>query len=589
MKSFEVSDSVLDSLKGLVAAHPFLTLVESERFVFRAPTEKDKKYIACISGGGSGHEPTHAGFVGNGLLTAAVAGDVFASPSTKQILNAIKVVSSDKNCEGVLLIAKNYTGDVLHFGLSAERANHLDINCKLAITGDDVAVGKKKGGHVGRRALAGTPLVHKITSAFAEQYGGKYGLDGCAEIVSILNESLVTIGSSLDHCKVPGRKFESELNDNQMELGMGVHNEPGVETLDPIPDAKELISKYMLPKLLDSSDKDRYFVEFDNEKDEVLLLVNNLGGLSNFVLSSLTHLTLDLLEKEYKMKPKQVLSDTLMTSFDMKGFSITLLNASGASKKIKAKFPEIDSVFGLLNAPTNAPAWPTINTNEAPSYDESLLKDEINTKAVGKFDFKAFATIMKSAAENLIKAEPHLTELDSKVGDGDCGYTLKAGAEGILKALPELEKKDLTLSQTLSQLADVIESSMGGTSGGLYSIFISGITLGVIEHGKEKEEVDREILAKALQQGLDTLYKYTQARPGSSTMIDALEPFVKTFADTKGDFSKAVKAADEGAQSTAKAEAKFGRASYVGNSSDIPDPGAIGVVEFLKGAEQAMN
>ncbi len=127
---------------------------------------------------------------------------------------------------------------------------------------------------------------------------------------------------------------------------------------------------------------------------------------------------------------------------------------------------------------------------------------------------------------------------------------------------------------------------MGGTSGGLYSIFISGLSHGVISNASKDTPVDAKIFAKALQSALDTLYKYTRARPGDSTVIDALEPFVKEFAKSN-DLKKAVEAADKGAKSTGSFEAKFGRASYVGESSDIPDPGAIGLVEFLKGLESA--
>lgn len=583
VKSFEVSEPLVSSLKGFALANPNLTLVEGENIVMR---KTDDNKIALISGGGAGHEPTHAGFVGQGMLSAAVCGEIFASPSTKQILNAIKLAS--KHSSGVLLIVKNYTGDVLHFGLAGERARALDIPCRVAVVGDDVAVGKAKGGLVGRRALAGTVLAHKITGAFAEKYSEKYGLDGCAKVVEIVTNNLVTIGSSLDHCKVPGRKFESELSAKQMELGMGIHNEPGVKVLEPIPSTEELIEKYMLPKLLDPSDEDRHFVDFDKD-DEVILLVNNLGGVSNLILSAIADKATEFLEKDWKIKPVQTITGTLMTSFNGNGFSITLLNASKASKQLSDEFKEVKSVSDLLNAPTDAPGWPNITNDSAaaPSVDEDQLRDDIKVKPAGRYDFDHFSKMMKSGAEQLIKSEPHITELDSKVGDGDCGYTLVDGAKGITENLDKMDKN--YLSQALAQCADYIESSMGGTSGGLYAILISGLSHGLIEasKGNKDESVTPEILGKAMETALETLYKYTKARPGASTLVDALEPFVKEFASSN-DFNKAVKAADEGAQSTAKAEAKFGRASYVGNSSNIPDPGAIGFVEFLKGVQESL-
>jgi len=346
---------------------------------------------------------------------------------------------------------------------------------------------------------------------------------------------------------------------------------------------------------LDRNDADRYFVDFSQisntqqiTQDEIVLLINNLGGVSNFVLSSLAQLTLELLEKNYKIKPKQVLVGTLMTAFNGEGFSITLLNASTASSEIQKQFPEIESVFDLLNAPTDAPAWPTYSFENAPQFDQSLLEEEITTKASGLFDFNLFTKIMEAGSKALIEAEPHITHLDSQVGDGDCGYTLVAGANGILKELPMLKEKKLSFSETLAYISEVIESSMGGTSGGLYSIFVSGITAGILQYTKENEQVDKLVLAKALKTGMDTLFKYTKARRGDSTLIDALEPFVLTFLETKGDFVKALEEADKGAQSTGHAEAKFGRASYVGNSTNIPDPGAVGFVEFLKGVQNAL-
>lgn len=581
IKSFEVSDALESSLRGFALANPSITLVSEDKVLFRK-TEKEK--VALISGGGSGHEPTHAGFVGKGMLSGAVCGDIFASPSTKQILNGIRLIS--ENASGVLLIVKNYTGDVLHFGLSAERARSLGIDCRVAVVGDDVAVGREKGGMVGRRALAGTVLVHKIVGAFAEQHSNKYGLEGCEKVANIITNNLVTIGASLDHCKVPGRKFESELNADQMELGMGIHNEPGVKVLEPVPSTEELISKHMLPKLLDPNDKDRHFVEFEKD-DKVVLLVNNLGGVSNLIISSIVSKTTDFLKKEYNITPAQTIAGTLMTAFNQDGFSITLLNATNASKQLKESFEDVDCVFKLLNAPTDAPGWPVSpDAQEAPTFDENLLKSEVKVKDAGTYDFEHFSKMMQGGAKQLIESEPHITSLDNKVGDGDCGYTLVAGAKGITENLDKLSKK--SLSEATAQISDLIESSMGGTSGGLYSILISGFSQGLINACEKPDEpVTPEITAKAFDYALERLYKYTKARPGSSTMVDALEPFVKEFSSSK-DFNKAVEAAEDGAKSTATFEAKFGRASYVGDSSQVEDPGAVGLVEFLRGVQSAL-
>lgn len=583
MKVFDLKDSVIKSLEGFVIANPSITLLPKEKFLFR---NTDKNKIAIISGGGSGHEPTHAGFIGHGMLAGVVCGEIFSSPSTKQILNSIKLIS--QSCSGVLIIVKNYTGDVLNFGLATERAKLLGINCKVVVVGDDVAVGRTKGNLVGRRALAGTVLVHKITGSFIEAYPDKYDLEDVAKVSQIVNENIVTIGSSLDHCRVPGRIAKTTLHDNQLELGMGIHNEPGVQILDPIPSTEDLIKKYMLPKLLDPNDKNRYFVEFNNGNDDVVLLINNLGGVSNFMLSAIATQTTEFLRTEYSIEPVQTIVGTLTTAFDGNGFSITLLNSSKCSIKLRETFPEIHSVLDLLNAYTDAPAWPLKHViNSIKSQVNVSIKDDVKIKLCGRYDFQLFSSIMKSAKEHIITQEPYITSLDCEVGDGDCGYTLVAGISEVVDNLDNLSKN--YLSEALSQVSDYIETAMGGTSGGIYSILVSGLSYGVSKCCKDKDMViTPKLFAKALEISLEGLYKYTKARPGASTIIDALEPFVKEFS-LSNDFHKALKEADKGAQNTATLEARFGRASYVNNSLHILDPGAVGFVEFLKGVSKVLD
>lgn len=577
VKNFDVDTPVLTSLQGLALANPQLTLIESDKVIFREPK---KSNIAIVAGGGAGHEPAHAGFIGKGALTGAVSGEIFASPSTKQILNGVKVFNDAS--KGVLLIVKNYTGDVLHFGLAGERARALGIDTEVVVIGDDVAVGRSKGGLVGRRAIAGTIFVHKIVGAFAEYY--KHDVKSAATLAKAVNNSLVTIGSSLDHAKVPGQDFESTLKDNELEVGMGIHNEPGVKVLSPVPHTKDLLKDQILPKLLDPNGKDRAFVQFD-KNDEVVLLVNNLGGVSNLILSAITKTTTDLLKSEYGIVPVRTYQGTLMTALNGEGFSVTLLNVTKVNKATASSLG-FKSIIDLLDADTDAPAWPVKeNGDSAPTYDPSLIKDgEDNVQPAGTFDFDHFSKFLKSGVDSVIKAEPLITKLDTQVGDGDCGTTLVAGGTGVVDNLSKIPKS--SLSEALHKISDLIETYQGGTSGGIFSIFISGLNKGIITNSGKGSPVDGKVFGKALEDALETLYKYTRARPGDSTVIDALKPFVKEFAKSN-DLHKAVEAADKGAKSTGSFEAKFGRASYVGDSSEIPDPGAIGLVEFLKGVESA--
>lgn len=288
---YSEEDLVLRYLKGVCAINPSLTLNEDTKTIFNSNSASDK--VIVISGGGSGHEPSHAGFVGEGLLDVAIAGNIFASPSAKQILNGLRSIKSEK---GYLLIVKNYTGDILHFGLAAERAKSLGMNVELVIVADDVAVGRTKNGLVGRRGLAGTILVHKISGA--KSLSGA-SLSDIAQVSQKVVNSMVTIAASLEHCSVPGRgEGELELlKPNEFEIGMGIHNEPGIKKHSSIPTIGSLIEE-LLKYLLSQDDTERSYVSFDFN-DEIVLLVNNLGGTSVLELYAIGDIVLQQLADNY--------------------------------------------------------------------------------------------------------------------------------------------------------------------------------------------------------------------------------------------------------------------------------------------------
>ncbi|KAI8132688.1 hypothetical protein DUD61_003646 [Geotrichum candidum] len=583
-KQFPIDhDIVLPALKALVRNNPNLNLNVHEKVVYLKPSGKK---VTLLSGGGSGHEPTHAGFVGDGLLDAAVSGSVFASPSTKQIQAGLKAI---KNPHGTLVIVKNYTGDVIHFGLAAERVRASSDGAaggvEVVVVDDDVSVGRAKGGKVGRRGLAGTVLVHKASGAAAAQ--GK-DLSAVAKVAQAIADNTVTIAASLDHCNVPGRPFETNLTENEIEIGMGIHNEPGVKKVSPIPTVPDLV-KSLLPYLISKKDKDRAFVDF-GASDEVVLLINNLGGLSNLELSYITDVALEQLEQEHGFKIVRVITGTFTTAMNGAGFSITLLNASLASKAANA------DVVELIDAPVNAPAWtPAQLTSEAKvlassgKLNATPPEEQVPAKSANsgiKVDLEQFKLLLKNGLEEVKKQEPKITHYDTLAGDGDCGETLVAGANGVeqffAKAKVSPDAVDLFID-----LAEIVEDSMGGTSGGLYSIFLNALAHSIKKHSGKASSLDVALFADTLPVALQSLYKYTRARPGDRTLIDALAPFVETLSKTK-DFKAAVESADKGAESTRNLEANFGRASYVAKEEfekegGIPDPGAIGLSAILKG------
>ncbi|GME43890.1 Dak kinase [Neofusicoccum parvum] len=276
---------VVRALNSIVARNPHLEHDEANRVVFSKTHPPSK--VTIISGGGSGHEPAWAGYVGDGMLTASVAGEVFASPSTKQVMAAIRNVPSDA---GVILCITNYTGDRLHFGLAREKAHATGQKIAQIPLTDDVALGRKKSELLGRRGLAGNVLVLKLLGAAAHE---SWNFEECWKLGTEVNAQLATIGTSLDHCHIPGRTHHETIDQDACVLGMGIHNEPGLRKISPMPSPQDLI-KEMLLYVLDPNDSDRAFVKFD-PKDEVALLINNFGGLSNLELEALTQIALEQL------------------------------------------------------------------------------------------------------------------------------------------------------------------------------------------------------------------------------------------------------------------------------------------------------
>mgnify|MGYP003635813478 CR=1 FL=1 len=254
------------------------------------------KNVALISGGGAGHEPGHAGYVGEGLLTAAVSGSIFASPNVSQIVNTISRVGGEA---GTILIIKNYTGDVFHFHLAAEKARaNYGLKVEIIVVGDDVSVGRQKSGKVGRRGLAGTVLVHKILGAISKNPNAT--LENVASMGRLVASNLVTVGASLGHVHIPGRAAPDPSNSplDQIELGMGIHNESGSRILNPPPDANALI-EMMLDQLLSTTDSDRSYVDM-KDAQEIVLLVNNLGGISVLEMGGITKAVVSALGEHRK-------------------------------------------------------------------------------------------------------------------------------------------------------------------------------------------------------------------------------------------------------------------------------------------------
>lgn len=303
----KVEDIVIEMCEGIVKAHPEqLAFSKKYKIIKRKQLNKDK--VTLISGGGSGHEPAHAGFVGKGMLDVAVCGDVFASPSTIQVYNAILETQSDK---GTLLIIKNYSGDCMNFDAAAEMAEDDDITVEKVYVNDDVAV-KDSLYTVGRRGVAGTVFVHKLAGAAAEQ-----GMDlkQVKEVAQKVIKNVRSIGFALTSCTVPAKGTPTFcLNDDEIEFGVGIHGEPGIAR-EKIATAEELAVR-----MVDLVTKDLPILS----GDEVALLVNGLGGTPLQELYLLNNSVAAALENK-NIKIYKTFVGNYMTAIDMAGASISLL------------------------------------------------------------------------------------------------------------------------------------------------------------------------------------------------------------------------------------------------------------------------
>ena len=322
----EVDNIVNEMLDGMVAAYPqYVRRLEGLEVLVRAGGSEGK--VALISGGGSGHEPAHGGYVGKGMLDGAVAGAVFTSPTPDQVYEAIKAANGGK---GVLLVIKNYTGDVMNFEMAADMAADEGIEVEKVVVADDVAV-ENSTWTTGRRGIAGTVFVHKIAGACAEAGGDLQEVKRIAEKV-IAN--VRSMGMAVDACTVPAvGKPSFELAENEIEIGIGIHGEPGVnrEEISPV---NGIVDK-LLAKILAEG--------IYNAGDEVAVMVNGMGGTPLMELFVANKHVADVLAAK-GIKVAKTLVGNYMTSLDMEGFSITLLKVD---EELKA----------LLNAPADTPAF----------------------------------------------------------------------------------------------------------------------------------------------------------------------------------------------------------------------------------------
>ncbi|CAL8574589.1 dihydroxyacetone kinase Dak1 [Xanthoria parietina] len=580
--------AVLSALRGVTLLNPSLLFDEKNKIIYRHPSSiASPKNVSVICGGGSGHEPGFSAFVGQGALTACVAGTIFASPSAQQV-RACLSQRLPAETEGVVVVVTNYTGDVLNFGMGIEKARAMGKKVEMVVVADDVGVGRAKGGKVGRRGLSGTALVVKICGALAEAGAS---VRDCAKVGRLVVDNLVSVGASLSRVHVPGRSLQEaqdeveRLGPGLVEIGMGIHNEPGCEKVKT--DLPGLV-KIMLAQLLDPNDKDRAYVKIEKGADTVLL-INNFGGTSNLELSGVVTEIVSQLDRDYGLHPRRVFFGTFFGSLNGPGFIISVLKLAvtglGSGK----------SILELLDAPAEATGWaasvkPETWEKRYGQVDATDEEEKNDTRTSNlKVDPSALKSSLKSGLNKLISCEAEVTRYDSIVGDGDCGVGLKRGAEGINQYLEEVDiPTDALLS--LTKIASIVEATMDGTSGALYAIFLNALAANIRKQDSTNTtDLTPLMWAHALSESLKDLGVYTPAQPGDRTLMDALVPFVETLKST-GSTKQAAEAAKRGAESTKGMKPSLGRSVYVGGKGhdEVPDPGAYGLSQFLTGLAEAL-
>ncbi|WP_180115410.1 dihydroxyacetone kinase subunit DhaK [Acinetobacter sp. YH12140] len=553
---------VIEMCKGFVLAHPELAFNESHKII----TRKEKhNNVALISGGGSGHEPAHAGFVGTGMLDAAVCGDVFASPSQIQVYKALQQVATDK---GVLMIIKNYSGDMMNFQNGAALATEDGVKVDYVKVADDIAV-KDSLYTVGRRGVAGTVFVHKIAGAAASK-----GLE-LVEVKAIAQkaaDNVISLGFAYSSCTVPAKGTPTfTLADDEMEYGVGIHGEPGIRR------EKILPSKKMAQRIVDDLFLDR------PDMKEVAVLVNGFGSTPLQELYVFNHDVCEHLARK-GIKIYRTFVGNYMTSIDMNGASVSLLAVDNELKTYldaAANTPAFkmdgSAAQPLTFISKDASAEAVVNTQVETQPEHAVISNE-------QFTIENMRYVVDVMSACIIRNEVPFCELDAHAGDGDFGMSVAKGFKQLKREWQSLIQAQ-QMDKFMLNCSMIIMEHCGGASGPIWGSAFRAAAKSI--QGKSVLTVaDFAEMLQAAVKGIQTTGERSFGRGavvGDKTLIDALVPCAdswsahtdKTF---KENFVLGAKAAVQGAENTKEIVARMGRAGTVGDRSlGYPDAGAHGL------------
>ncbi|MBJ8030191.1 dihydroxyacetone kinase subunit DhaK [Bacillus cereus group sp. N21] len=563
---------VMEMCNGMVMAHPELELLKKYKVIKKKEMNDNK--VTLISGGGSGHEPAHAGLVGKGMLDAAVCGDVFASPSQIQVYQAIKATASKK---GTLLIIKNYSGDIMNFKNGAHLATEDGIEVEYVRVDDDIAV-EDSLYTVGRRGVAGVVLVHKIAGAAAEEGMDLMQVKAVAEKAAA---NVRTIGLALTSCTVPASGSPTfKLGEDEMEYGVGIHGEPGRKR-EKIATADELALR-MTNDLVKDLGLD--------EDAEIALLVNGFGGTPLQELYLFNNAVTRELSKRI-IRINRTFVGNYMTSIDMAGISLTVMKLDDELKTLLSK--ECNTPAFKVDGPIESVEYVDIaeHEEEKPVFFETetaeehaIIKNEVIT-------LNNMIYLIDKMSEVIIKNEVPFCELDTHAGDGDFGMSVAKGFKQLKREWSSiLDQEHLNIGTFLDACSMVIMEHCGGASGPIWGGAFRAA--GKAMEGKMELTVGEfaEMLQAALH-GIQSIGERSFGRGaevGDKTLVDALVPCANAWSESaaagmnfKTAFEKGAAAAVKGAEYTKEIVARMGRAGTVGERSlGYPDAGAyaLGVI-----------
>ncbi|MNI20271.1 PTS-dependent dihydroxyacetone kinase, dihydroxyacetone-binding subunit DhaK [compost metagenome] len=575
---------VREMCNGLVLAHPNLEFNSKYKIIKKKEINKDK--VTLISGGGSGHEPAHAGFIGTGMLDVAVCGDVFASPSQIQVYQAIRSSVSDK---GTLLIIKNYSGDMMNFKNAAYLAGEDGIEVDYVKVDDDIAV-EDSLYTVGRRGVAGTIFVHKVAGAAAE---AGMSLSQVKEAAQKAIDHTKSIGFAFTSCTVPTKGTPTfSLEDNEMEYGVGIHGEPGIRR-ERVVSADELAQR-MVTSLLEQ-------LNIHSESaQEVAVLINGFGATPLQELYLLNNSVVrELVSRNHTIY--KVFVGNFMTSIDMAGASVSIMKLDDQLKQLLSA--ECDTSALVVHGPFDQVNYTEVVVSQEENKSVSYTcetSDDNATIVNNKLSLANMIYLVDKMSEVIIKNEVPFCELDSHAGDGDFGMSIAKGFKQLKTEWTELVTNHANdIGSFLDACSLIIMEHCGGASGPIWG---SGFRA-ASKYVRDKQELSVNDMAQmmtAVVKGIQDTGERAFGRGavvGDKTLIDALAPYAESWSksalqgeDIKTASAKAAEAAVQGAKQTETIVARMGRAGTVGERSiGYPDAGAYALGVIFTELSQAIK